>query len=323
MRPRKPLASLSLDLDNKWTYMKTHGDPGWDSFPTYLDIVVPRVLDFLAARGLTITFFLVGQDAALERNWAALQAIARAGHEVGNHSYWHEPWLHLYSEEQVEAELTRTEEALERVTGQRPIGFRGPGYSLSSTVLRVLARKGYRYDASTLPSFLGPLARMYYFMTARALSPEEKRQRSRLFGSFQEGFRPLQPYQWSTPEGDLIEIPVTTAPLVRVPIHLSYVIYLSSFSFGLALAYFRMALLLCRLTGTAPSLLLHPLDFLGGDEVPELVFFPGMRIPIHSKLKLAGAVVDSLCAGYEVVTIRQHAKSVARCRGWGVKKRPS
>ncbi len=30
---RKPIASLSLDLDNKWSYMKTHGDAGWESFP--------------------------------------------------------------------------------------------------------------------------------------------------------------------------------------------------------------------------------------------------------------------------------------------------
>ena len=32
----KPLASLSLDLDNQWSYMKTHGDPGWESLPSYL-----------------------------------------------------------------------------------------------------------------------------------------------------------------------------------------------------------------------------------------------------------------------------------------------
>ena len=39
----RSLASLSLDLDNKWSYLKTHGDPGWDSFPSYLDVVVPRL----------------------------------------------------------------------------------------------------------------------------------------------------------------------------------------------------------------------------------------------------------------------------------------
>ena len=49
----KPVASLSLDLDNKWSYMKTHGDSGWDTYPSYLDVVVPRVLAFLKERDLT------------------------------------------------------------------------------------------------------------------------------------------------------------------------------------------------------------------------------------------------------------------------------
>ena len=42
----KPPASLSLDLDNQWSYMKTHGDPAWESLPSYLDVVVPRALGF-------------------------------------------------------------------------------------------------------------------------------------------------------------------------------------------------------------------------------------------------------------------------------------
>jgi len=71
-------ASLSLDLDNQWSYMKTHGDAGWQSHPSYLDAVVPRILAFLAERRLTITFFIVGQDAALEKNHTALRSIAAA-----------------------------------------------------------------------------------------------------------------------------------------------------------------------------------------------------------------------------------------------------
>ena len=39
--------SLSLDLDNLWSYMKTHGDPRWQAFPSYLDTVVPRFLGLL------------------------------------------------------------------------------------------------------------------------------------------------------------------------------------------------------------------------------------------------------------------------------------
>jgi peptidoglycan-N-acetylglucosamine deacetylase len=125
------IASLSLDLDNKWSYLKTHGDPGWESFPSYLDILVPRVLDFFKARHLTITFFIVGQDAALDKHRELLQTIAAAGHEIGNHSFHHEPWLHLYSEAEIKTELAMAEEHIECATGYKPVGFRGPGYSLS------------------------------------------------------------------------------------------------------------------------------------------------------------------------------------------------
>src|SRR5690606_37621560 len=128
MSKEKPLASLSLDLDNKWSYMKTHGDAGWEAFPSYLDIVVPRVLEILEERSLKITFFVVGQDAALDRNHAVLKSIADAGHEIGNHSFHHEPWLHLYTAEQIAEEFARTEAALLTATGRRPTGFRGPGF---------------------------------------------------------------------------------------------------------------------------------------------------------------------------------------------------
>src|SRR5687767_11774885 len=114
----KPIASLSLDLDNKWSYMKTHGDAGWESFPSYLDVVVPRALQFLKERNLKITFFIVGQDAALEKNHEALGQISAGGHEIGNHSFNHEPWLHLYSKAELENEFERVEEAIAIFTDQ-------------------------------------------------------------------------------------------------------------------------------------------------------------------------------------------------------------
>jgi peptidoglycan/xylan/chitin deacetylase (PgdA/CDA1 family) len=167
IKARKPIASLSFDLDDKWSYIKTHGDPGWESFPTYLDLLVPRVLDFLKARNLIITFFIVGQDAALKKNYEFLRSITASGHEIGNHSFKHDPWLHLYSEKEIETEIASAEEHIERASGQRPVGFRGPGYSLTHAVLHVIARRGYRYDATTFPSLLAPIVRAYYYTTAK------------------------------------------------------------------------------------------------------------------------------------------------------------
>lgn len=301
-----PLASLSLDLDDKWTYLKTRGDKSWESLPSYLDVAVPRILEFLRARRLKITFMIVGQDAALERNGELLAAIAADGHEIGNHSFHHDPWLHLYSEAEAERELERAEEHIARATGRVPVGFRGPGYSISGGIVRVLARRGYLYDASTLPTFLGPVARAYYFRTAR-FSNEEARQRAKLFGGFRDGLRPLRPYRWRTDAGDLVEIPVTTLPGLRTPFHLSYLLWLEAYSPSAARLYFQAALALCRATGIAPSLLLHPLDFLGREDSSGLAFFPAMRMDRERKLELAAAVIDRFARQYAVATLGEHA----------------
>lgn len=303
------LSSLSLDLDNKWSYLKTHGDAGWEAFPSYLDVVVPRVLNLLRQRGLTITFFVVGQDAALAKNHDALRMIADAGHEIGNHSFHHEPWLHLYSPQQLDEEITNAEEAIQQATGQRPIGFRGPGFSFSTELHRQLAARGYAYDASTFPTFIGPLARAYYFMTA-SLSKQQRQDRKKLFGSWWEGFRSLKPYELPIDGGRLLEIPVTTMPLLRAPIHLSYLLYLARRSRLLARCWFSLALSLCRLRGVQPSILLHPLDFLGCDDEPDMGFFPAMDMYAADKVELAGWMLDRLAQDRTVVTMRQHAETL-------------
>jgi hypothetical protein len=308
-KPEKPIASLSLDLDNKWSYMKTHGDPGWENLPSYLDIVVPRVLQILREENLTITFFIVGLDAAQPDSQPVLKTIAAAGHEIGNHSYKHEPWLHLYSDDELEQEMNAAEMAIRQATGQTPKGFRGPGFSFSPQLLDLLARRGYQYDASTFPTFLGPLARAYYFAKS-SLSSEQSAQRKALFGSAKEGFRPLKPYRWQTPSGPLTEIPVTTMPLARVPIHLSYVLYLATYSRAVALLYWNIALTLCRITGTHPSLLLHPLDFLGREDAPELAFFPAMQSPAAPKLEVAREVLRRFARHFTVVPMRNHAQTL-------------
>lgn len=306
----KPLASISLDLDNQWSYMKIHGDAGWESFPSYLDIFIPHVLDLLDRLNLKITFFIVGQDAALDKNKDALKLITERGHEVGNHSFHHEPWLHLYPREQLEKEIATAEDQIVRVTGEKPVGFRGPGYSWSSDLLEILNENGYLYDTSTLPTYLGPLARIYYFWISD-LSKKEKDQRNGLFGGFRDGLRPVKPYYWQLVSGKrLIEIPVTTMPLIKTPFHLSYLLYLYRISSSLMFLYLTSALRSCLVTKTEPSFLLHPLDLIGGDQVPELRFFPGMDLSSQKKIEIFEKVLNELAKQFVLVNMSTHAKSL-------------
>ena len=75
----KPTANLSVDLDNLWSYMKTHGDAGWESLPSYFDVVVPRILAMFETLDLKATVFVVGKDAEQPKNRVALRQIADAG----------------------------------------------------------------------------------------------------------------------------------------------------------------------------------------------------------------------------------------------------
>lgn len=304
----KPIASLSLDLDDRWSYLRTAGDPVWANYPSYLHLAVPRVLDTLAQHGLRATVFVVGRDAARPENRDMLAAIA-AAHEVGNHSFDHDQQMHRWREDKLEVDVARTEGAIEAATGVKPEGFRGPGYTVSSATLRVLLRRGYAYDASTLPSYLGPLARAFYFRATR-LESADRDERGELFGSFTDGRRPLRPYYWVVDGGELLEIPVTTFPGVKVPIHVSYVSHLARYSPRLAHLYVEAALRACRATGLGPSLLLHPPDFLGPDDAPDLGFFPGMRTPAAVKLDVLHGYLTAMTRRFEVLPVGEHAREL-------------
>lgn len=312
----RPLASISLDVDNLWSYMKIHGDDGWQSRPSYLDSFIPYSLQVLETAGAKITYFIVGADAERQENHAALKSIVEAGHEVGNHSFEHEPWLHEYTLQQLHDEVGKTHRAIAQATGVEPLGFRGPGFSWCPALLHVLHEHGYQYDASTLPTYLGPLARTYYFWTAK-LTAEERAKRKGLFGKFADGLRPVKPYQWDLGADDdgkarrLLEIPVTTMPVFKTPFHFSYLAYLARFSRPLMFAYLNTALTMCRVTGTEPSFLLHPLDMIGGDQAPALKFFPGMELPSEVKTELLLSVLATIGKRFSLMPMGEHA---ARCR---------
>ena len=300
-------ASISLDLDNQWAYMKVHGDKGWDKYPSYFDKFLPHGLKMLEKYNLKITFFIVGRDADDDKNKEVLSEITKQGHEVGNHSYNHEAAFNYYNRKEILDELNRTEDAIEKATGARPNGFRGPGFSRSTLLFKILKEKNYIYDASSLPTWIGPLARTYYFRQSD-LTKEERETRKGLFGSFSDGFKRIKPFYWNLGNNEkLLEIPVSTIPILRVPFHFSYLHYLANVNIKLMSAYLKTAISLCKLTNTEPSFLLHPLDLIGGDLIPELKFFPGMELSSSYKTELFDIVMEKMTSNFNLINMSEHA----------------
>lgn len=77
----------------------------------------------LAAGNIPATFCLTGAD--LDRHPDQGAAIARAGHEIGNHTYTHRRMM-LVSADTVADEIERTDAAIARTGYRGPLTFRPP-----------------------------------------------------------------------------------------------------------------------------------------------------------------------------------------------------
>jgi len=66
------------------------------------------------------------------------------------------------------------------------------------------------------------------------------------------------------------------------------------------------------MTGVSPSILLHPLDYLGGDDEKDLSFFPAMNLPGAKKMAIMDRVYATLKEQFEVVSMSEHAARASK-----------
>ena len=98
-----------------------------------------RLLEVLAEREVTATFFVVGREVAARPD--VVRAQVGSGHAVGNHSYTH-PDLTALDPERLAEEIDRTSDAIVAATGTRPILARPPFGATDAAVARLLGDRG-------------------------------------------------------------------------------------------------------------------------------------------------------------------------------------
>lgn len=92
-----------------------------------------EILSILEEYGIVATFFMIGENA---RNYPeAARAVAKAGHEIGNHTERHK---HLSSldESGLLKEMEAGKDSIQSVCGVEPTLFRPPEGATTKTVLR-------------------------------------------------------------------------------------------------------------------------------------------------------------------------------------------
>jgi len=140
---------LSFDFDaiSLWIGPMGATSPSMISRGEFGAVGVERILRLLAREGIRATFFVTGHTA--ETYPDHLRAIVAAGHEVGHHGYLHENPVGLTLDDERRV-LLRGLEALDRVAGVRPAGYRSPAWDNSPHTIGLLLEHGFRYESSLM-----------------------------------------------------------------------------------------------------------------------------------------------------------------------------
>ncbi|MGN6688694.1 MAG: polysaccharide deacetylase family protein [Actinomycetales bacterium] len=149
---RQAAASFSFDVDAESAILSSAPEAADRasvmSHQSYGPLVgVPRLLRLLERHGVRSTFFVPGYTA--ERYPDVVRAIVDGGHEVAHHGYLHETLVGVSKAQEADY-LDRGLEALERVAGVRPVGYRAPMWELTWHSPELLADRGFAYDSSLM-----------------------------------------------------------------------------------------------------------------------------------------------------------------------------
>jgi peptidoglycan/xylan/chitin deacetylase (PgdA/CDA1 family) len=110
-------------------------------------IGVRRLLTLLKKYEILATFYVPGVVIGTYPH--VCEEIVAAGHEIGHHGWTHVPPAKLKAEEE-EKGLVRGIEAIKRLTGIAPRGYRSPSWDLSPVTVELLLRHGFLYDSSMM-----------------------------------------------------------------------------------------------------------------------------------------------------------------------------
>lgn len=145
---------LTVDLE-EWFVVEALSERysinDWSSLPSTVIKNSRLLLSLFDNYGARATWFVLGW--VCERYPELIAEIASRGHEIACHSYAHRR-VDSLSQFEFQEDTQRAIDAIEKVTGERPLGYRAPSWSMNERVpwaFETLARLGFTYDSSIFP----------------------------------------------------------------------------------------------------------------------------------------------------------------------------
>lgn len=100
----------------------------------------PKILAILRSEHVPATFFVLGYRA--EHYPQLVRRTYEEGHEIGNHGYYHTFIVHK-SNDWVRDDISKTDQIVQTICGERPKFFRPPGGILSKSDSGLVFRTGH------------------------------------------------------------------------------------------------------------------------------------------------------------------------------------
>lgn len=141
--------ALSFDADQETVELRTGGASiGKLNQGHYgARVGMGRILETLGRHGVPATVFTPAVAALLHAGQT--EQITSQGHEIALHG-----WIHEFNsklDEATERDLAlKSADALERITGIRPVGMRTPAWDFSDHTLKIAREMGLLYDSSLM-----------------------------------------------------------------------------------------------------------------------------------------------------------------------------
>jgi peptidoglycan/xylan/chitin deacetylase (PgdA/CDA1 family) len=124
----------------------------WKGKYDYMTEPTKRVLDLLDEFNITATFFVVGDT--IEHYPGLVETVVDRGHELACHGLHHsckidpETKKPLMSSEEFEERTLIAKKMLEKISGEKIVGYRAPNALIGGWMLDSLEKLGFKYDSS-------------------------------------------------------------------------------------------------------------------------------------------------------------------------------
>lgn len=212
--------AITIDVETDWGGRLSVGPGNCHG----IEEGIPYLLHLLDELKIKATFFISGEVVAKYAD--IIHDIAKHGHEIASHGFKHNIDYSTMSKTKIKEQISRSKKILDDEIGVTPLGFRAPQCRINDEVYGVLRELNFKYDSSMVR---GILPTRYNNLSI-----------------------PSEPFM----KNDLLEMPISTMPYLKVPMGL---LWINAMGFSI----FRFLSERIKFTDMM-VLYLHPFDLMDG-----------------------------------------------------------